>query len=87
MRRNVPKVDVEIVDFPDALPCLFDVTEPHRQMKPIENMGDRLPRCADHDALQTDVSIAEDRDVTARHPSLGPQRRSNNIVFAGSNMR
>ena len=56
-------------------------------MEPVENMGDGLPCCADHDALQPDVSVAEDSDVAARHPSLRPQRRTNNVVLAGGNMR
>ncbi len=56
-------------------------------MKPVENMRDGLTCCTDDDALQPDLSVAKDSDVSARQPSLRAHRRANDIVFAGSDIR
>lgn len=82
INRDIPKVDVQIADMPDSFPCLFDVPEPHRQMEPVKNMRHGLPCCTEHDALQPDISVAENSDVAARQPSLRPHRGTNHIVLA-----
>lgn len=87
MKRSVSKVNTQIADALEPFPRLFDMTEPHRQMEPVENVGDGLACCADDDTLQPDVSVAENGDVAAWHPPLRPQRRTNNVVLAGGNMR
>ena len=66
INRNISKVDVQIADMPEALPRLFDVPKPHRQMEPVKNMRHGLPCYTEHDALQPDVSVAENSDVAAR---------------------
>lgn len=87
MNGNVPKVDVQIADMPEALPCLFDVPKPHRQMEPVKDVGYRLPCCGEHNTLQPNASVAEDSNVPARHPSLSPQRRTNRVMLASGDIR
>jgi|GEM_PF-2963764 len=84
---NVPKVNVQIANMPEAFACLFDVPKPHGQMEPVKDVGYRLPRCGEHNTLQPNVSVAEDSNVPARHPSLSPQRRTNRVVLAGGYIR
>src|SRR5690606_3464752 len=56
INRNISKIDAQIAAMTEALPRLFDVPEPHRQMEPVKNMRHGLPCCTEHDALQPDVS-------------------------------
>lgn len=42
MKRSVSKVNTQIADALEPFPRLFDMTEPHRQMEPVENVGDGL---------------------------------------------
>jgi hypothetical protein len=87
INRNVLKIDVQIFDVPEAFPCLFDMAEPHRQMEPVKNMRHGLPCRAEYNALQPDVSVAEDSHVPARQPSLRSHRGTDHLVFAGDHVR
>jgi hypothetical protein len=69
--EEMPKpehMDRDALQMPDALPGLLNVPQPHRWMKPVENMRDGLACCAENDALQPELSVAKDSDVSARQP-------------------
>jgi hypothetical protein len=38
---------------------LLDVTNPHRNVKPVENMTDRLSRRADDSAFERGIAVTE----------------------------
>jgi len=45
-----------------------------------------LSRRADHGAFERWITIAENRDISARNPTLGAQRSSNSIDVACGNI-
>ncbi len=55
----------------DAFESLLDVTDTHRDVEPVEDMRDLLSRGANHGAFQRRIAVAENRDVSARNPTLG----------------
>lgn len=56
----------------ETFPCLFDVPKPHRPMEPVKTMRYGLPCRAEHNILQSNISVAEDSGVSAREPALRP---------------
>ena len=82
INRNISKVDGQISNMPEALPGLFDVPEPHRQMEPVKNMRHGLPCCTEHDALQPGGNTSKSTvaaSVSSGSPSADSSfRRSSN---------
>lgn len=61
-----PKKDVQIVDVPEAFPCLFNMAKPDRQMESVEDMRHGRLVALSTNALQPDVSVTENNDPPAR---------------------